>query len=859
MGHPATHCGKKSNSNDDDDSSAAATVKGIKKLQKDIKSMRKAFTTVNTQLEKLKEAESDISESEGEDEASHFQMDAALQFEQGKKECEPRIAKLFKQAGLSVKIDLREIILLDSQATMDIFCNAALVSKTCKSTTSMRLKSNGGTMVVTRKATIPGYNNDVLFSTRAITNIIALSNLIQQYRVTYDSDDKMCVVHRESQGKPNMEFRMHKCGLHYYDPRNEKHLAFVNTVSENKEGFTKIQIKGAELARTLYKTLSYPSMKDFKWAIQSNHIKDCPVTVQDIDVARKIWGKNIAALKGKITLSKSIPVARDYVKVPMELMKLDKEVFLTTDIFFVNKIPFFLTLSRKICFTSVNHLEDRTVPQIFKAFKEMYQYYLQRGFHIKTVHADGEFAPLKPLIESMPGGPMVNLASANEHVPEIERRIRVVKERCRATRHSLPHERLPKIMTIHIVLNVVKLLNFFPTKGGVSDTLSPKTIISGEKLDFKKHLSLQIGQYCQVHEEDTPRNSQVARTKGAISLGPSGNLQGGFKFMALNSGKKILRRSWDMIPMPDAVINRVNELGKDQPRLMTFTDRHGRLIGDMEIPGVDSTEDEDDYFPGVAPVITDAIEILGMDVAGPEALDEFPAPQVEIYDPGNIPHDDPAPIEVVPAQAVPVLAPVAPPTETGLHRSTRVRTQASQGYNPSMTGSKYSYAVTQLESQGVLYPDAHMFLQDNFYQAEPDVVAAIMTQLSLKAGLKEWGKKRFKAAHSERKQLHLCKTFKPKHWRELSKAQRQTVLESHMFLKLKRDGKIKGRTVAGGNKQRDYISKEDDSSPTVTTESVLLSCIIYAEEHRDVAVVDIPSAFVQTRVENEKYMAFIKI
>jgi hypothetical protein len=72
MGHPATHCGKKSNSNDDDDSSAAAMVNSVKKLQKDITSMRKAFTTVNTRLEKLKEAESNISESEGEDKASHF-------------------------------------------------------------------------------------------------------------------------------------------------------------------------------------------------------------------------------------------------------------------------------------------------------------------------------------------------------------------------------------------------------------------------------------------------------------------------------------------------------------------------------------------------------------------------------------------------------------------------------------------------------------------------------------------------------------------------------------------------------------------------------------------------------------------
>jgi hypothetical protein len=47
----------------------------------------------------------------------------------------------------------------------------------------------------------------------------------------------------------------------------------------------------------MYKTLSYPSMKDFKWVIWSKQIKDFPITIQDIDVATKIWGKNIAALK----------------------------------------------------------------------------------------------------------------------------------------------------------------------------------------------------------------------------------------------------------------------------------------------------------------------------------------------------------------------------------------------------------------------------------------------------------------------------------------------------------------------------------------------------------------------------------
>jgi hypothetical protein len=251
-----------------------------------------------------------------------------------------------------------------------------------------------------------------------------------------------------------------------------------------------------------------------------------------------------------------------------------------------------------------------------------------------------------------------------------------------------------------------------------------------------------------------------------------------------------------------------------------------------------------------------------VDVEGPEAQDAVPAPQVEIDD-LDIPHDDPSPIEVAPTQAEQAPetpAPVALPAQApGLRRSTRFRYQANQGYTLTMSGSKYSYAVTQFESQGVLNPDANMFVQEDFYQAEPNVVATIMTQLSLKAGLKKLVDEAFTATQSEMNQLHFRNTFKPKHWRELSQVQRQTVLDSHIFINQKQDRKIKGRTVDGGNKQRNYISKEDASSPTVAMESVLLSCIIVAKKEWDVAVVYIPNACVQTRVENEKYMVFIKI
>jgi hypothetical protein len=80
-----------------------------------------------------------------------------------------------------------------------------------------------------------------------------------------------------------------------------------------------------------------------------------------------------------------------------------------------------------------------------------------------------------------------------------------------------------------------------------------------------------------------------------------------------------------------------------------------------------------------------------------------------------------------------------------------------------------------------------------------------------------------------------------------------------MFLKKKRDGNIKGITVAGGNNQCDCISREDASSPTINTELALLSCIIDAKDEWYVAVVDIPNPFVQTSVENKKDMVFINI
>ena len=112
-------------------------------------------------------------------------------------------------------------------------------------------------------------------------------------------------------------------------------------------------------------------------------------------------------------------MAGDLVKIPREYKLLQKSVFITADIFFVNAAPFFITLSHKIDFIGISHLPGKKIKNIFQAYKSLHRYYLRRGFIITTVHADGEFVPLKKLNEGMPGGPSMNLTRANEHVPKI--------------------------------------------------------------------------------------------------------------------------------------------------------------------------------------------------------------------------------------------------------------------------------------------------------------------------------------------------------------------------------------------------------------------------------------------------------
>ena len=143
-------------------------------------------------------------------------------------------------------------------------------------------------------------------------------------------------------------------------------------------------------------------------------------------------------------------------------------------------------------------------------------------------------------MHEIPGGPRVNLESYSEHVTKIETQIQVAKESIRYIIQSLPFYKVPKLFLINLVFKAIKMMNHFPVKGVISDTIIPTTIMAGESFHHKKNTSLHIGKCCHVHEEDTTRNRNKSRTKDAICMGPGRNIQGRFKFMRLRSTEKIL-------------------------------------------------------------------------------------------------------------------------------------------------------------------------------------------------------------------------------------------------------------------------------------------------------------------------------
>ena len=123
-------------------------------------------------------------------------------------------------------------------------------------------------------------------------------------------------------------------------------------------------------------------------------------------------------------------------------------------------------------------------------------------------------------------------------------------------------------------------------------------------------------------------------------------------------------------------------------------------------------------------------------------------------------------------------------------------------------------------------------------------------QYELKEGLKVFKHAGLDAVSSEIKDnLHGRGVIEPIHQNKVNAKTRKASLPYLMFLKQKWCRKIKARGCVDGRKQREFITKEEASSRTVSTHALMATCLLNAIEGRHVAPAGIPGASLQANMD----------
>lgn len=157
-----------------------------------------------------------------------------------------------------------------------------------------------------------------------------------------------------------------------------------------------------------------------------------------------------------------------------------------------------------------------------------------------------------------------NIDAAEQHVGDVERSIRYLKD-CSCTQiQSLPFTHLPKAMVINCMMYVLKAINQLPSDNGLSKDISPNTLVMGDPPpSYHDICKLRFGDYVHTAYGATTSNN-TARTVGAIALYPSGNTTGGWYMMSLLTGQILHRYNWKKIDVTADVLSQVTKLAKDQ-------------------------------------------------------------------------------------------------------------------------------------------------------------------------------------------------------------------------------------------------------------------------------------------------------
>jgi hypothetical protein len=118
-----------------------------------------------------------------------------------------------------------------------------------------------------------------------------------------------------------------------------------------------IDCRRASKVRDLQEILACPSDNDLANAIEHNVIGNNPFTRRDARIAKKIFGPDVPALKGKTEKRKSKMSREDDISsIPPNIIKEYYNVHLPIDVMHVNGIRFLISHSKHIGLLQTYHV-----------------------------------------------------------------------------------------------------------------------------------------------------------------------------------------------------------------------------------------------------------------------------------------------------------------------------------------------------------------------------------------------------------------------------------------------------------------------------------------------------------------------
>jgi hypothetical protein len=102
--------------------------------------------------------------------------------------------------------------------------------------------------------------------------------------------------------------------------------------------------------------IANPTEREFVGMVREQLLTNCPVTLRDVDNANRIFGPDVANLRGKVTTTELGCVQVKYVQIPWDFVQLHKYVTLVADVMFVNGLPSLVTSSQGLSLVTIEHL-----------------------------------------------------------------------------------------------------------------------------------------------------------------------------------------------------------------------------------------------------------------------------------------------------------------------------------------------------------------------------------------------------------------------------------------------------------------------------------------------------------------------